>query len=850
MPTRGYAADPYSYMEARALVDGLGISEPVAVTLVRRGHRTVAAARAFLEAAESHDPLEFDSMEEITTRLLDAVGAGRKITVHGDFDVDGVCATTILVSALRGLGADCDWYIPHRLSEGYGVSLDTIEKLASRGTSLLLTADCGIASVAEIDAARAAGMDAIVTDHHSPGAALPDCPILHPRLSGYPFADLCGTGVAHKLAIALSRRAGTARDPDEDLDLVALATVADLVPLLGENRALVRRGLAIARRGLRPGLRALVAAAGSDPERLDEGDFAFRLAPRINAAGRLYRADAGVELFLTEDPGRAEQIAAELDRANRERRLAEREVEGAAVAALRELPEPLRDAAGLVLAGEGWHPGVIGIVASRLVEEHWRPVVVISLDGTGGGRGSGRSIPGFDLLEGLRACSGQLARFGGHSAAAGLELEPGGLEPFREAFAEHAAARLGSEQLTRTEHIDAHVGGASLGLELAEEIERLAPFGMGNPGVRLLVPSATIADVRPIGEGRHARFSLHSGEARAVGVAFGRSSLPAGSDPVDASVRLEVNQWNGSVEPRVVLRELYPLAEGENGSVTREHADECGCEADEWWGRFEAELGGPLEAEADPAPDPPGARRLVEGRASAAALLAELGSSGEGVLAVCADGSRRQRLVGGSIGLSRFAGSAASVACGRCSRALINEALSGESGGLLLVDYAALELADASLLPYEHVVLVDPAPSPLHAALAGRSPEDDPGYLHRVWGESERGFALRMAEEELGLRRSLTTIFRSLRDSGPAQGEPLRALLGGDGPHRRSPELAGRCVRVLLELGLLERAADGGAGSLGAVSSESTDLERSAAFRAYRSRLEEAKRFLASQRRP
>ena len=306
------------------------------------------------------------------------------------------------------------------------------------------------------------------------------------------------------------------------------------------------------------------------------------MAPRINAAGRLYRADAGVELFLTEDPERAAEIATELSRANGERRATEQEVSTAAEAARRELPEHLRDAPALVVAGEGWHPGVVGIVASRLAERHHRPAIVISLDGEGGGRGSGRSIPGFDLLAGLEACASHLTSFGGHRAAAGLELPADAVDGFREAFCAHAATVLGPDDLVRTVEIDAMIGGAGLGLDLAEELERLAPFGMGNPGVRLLVPSARVEDVRAMGEeGKHSRFSLRSGSHRALGVAFGRSGLGVEEgDPIDAAVRLEVNRWKGSVEPRVVLRELYPHP-GQTDPDRR---------SAEWWQRFESEL--------------------------------------------------------------------------------------------------------------------------------------------------------------------------------------------------------------------------------------------------------------------
>ena len=724
-----YAAEPYSYADVRAVAEDLDLSEPVAVTLVRRGYRTPELARAFLAADESHPPAAFASMPGVVERISAAIESARRITVHGDFDVDGVCATAIMVSTLRRMGADCDWLIPDRIEDGYGLSAGNIERLASRGTSLLITVDCGITAMGEVKLAQELGMEIVVTDHHQAGEELPDCPILHPEISNYPFASLCGTAVAWKLACALkegvgfpgpTRKVGPGNptpesDVDVDLDLVALATVADVVPLVGENRSLVRRGLAAMRRTRRPGLRALMAAAKCEPSRLDEGDLAFRLAPRINAAGRLYRADAGVELLLTEDEARAEAIANELGRANSERRATEREVDAAAEAARRELSDELREAPGLVLAGDDWHPGVVGIVASRLVERHHRPVVVVSLDGEGGGRGSGRSIQGFDLLAALEACSEHLESFGGHRAAAGLSLRAENLDAFRKAFAAHATALLGPEDLRRTERIDAMVGGAGLGLDLAEELGRLGPFGMGNPGVRLMVPSARVSDVRTMGEGKHARFSLHSGAHRALGVAFGRSSLGVGEeDPVDAAVRLEVNQWNGAVEPRVVLRELYPVEADDEGTPLHQ----CTCEDAEWWQRFDAELERPLASGAtyssiDPESRPKDSERtLVRGGRSATAAIAELVSSGAGVLAVCADASRRAALAGGASGLARFNGGAARIACHRCGRDSVAALVERAEGGLGLVDFAALELEPELADRFEHVVLVDPPSGP------------------------------------------------------------------------------------------------------------------------------------------
>jgi single-stranded-DNA-specific exonuclease len=799
-----YKAKPYAYEEAQALAAELGLSEPVAIALVRRGYRTPEEARAFLAADEWHEPGEFTAMGPIVERVLAAVAEGKRITVHGDFDVDGVCATTILVSTLRGLGGECDWLIPDRLADGYGLSADNVRKLAERGTSLIVTADCGITAVDEVVLARELGMEVVVTDHHQAGETLPDCPILHPGFDeGYPFAELCGTAVAWKLAIALRGAA-----PQDDLDLVALATVADLVPLVGENRTLVKRGLEEVRRAQRPGLRALIAAAKVEPTRIDEGDLAFKLAPRINAAGRLYRADAGVELFLTDDEARAAEIANELSRANGERRATEREVANEAEAALRELPDELREASGLVVAGEGWHPGVIGIVASRLVERYHRPVVVISLEADGSGRGSGRSIPGFDLLAGLEACSEYLGSFGGHKAAAGLELKAGELPAFREAFAAHANSLLGPEDLKRTERIDAVVGGASLGLDLAEELKQLAPFGMGNPGVRLLVPSARVRDVRTMGEGKHARFSLHSGSHKALGVAFGRPSLGVGEDdPVDVAVRLEVNHWNGAVEPQVVLGEVYPRA-----------AEEKVLDAAQWWQRFDVELARDpaVPAALDPAVAGDFQRQVCVSANAPAAVISELASCGGEVLALAAD-----------------AGLRAGMAC----------------EGARVADYAELERDPELVADFDHVVLVDPPPRAELLALVSRSPVEG-GYLHRVWGEAEWRFALSAAAAQLAQRPTLIALFRDLRDAGEANGEELRKALIGSAPQARSPETAARCFRTLAELGLVQGEPAASGGMVGVVSSEGTDLERSASYRAYSARHEEARQYLEAHRQP
>jgi single-stranded-DNA-specific exonuclease len=552
----------------------LRISEPLAQILVRRGLAEPARARAFLAASEEHPPTAFAGIERAVEPILRHVRSGERITIHGDYDVDGICSTAVLVRSLRRLGANVDWYLPDRAADGYGLNLLTVQRLAAQGTRLLVTVDCAITAVDEVARALELGMEVVVTDHHAPRAdgVLPEAPIVHPALCSYPCPDLCATAVAFKLAVALEHAAAAAGSADanagdasgaraleEDIDLVALATIADVVRLVGENRTLVRRGLRALAGTTKPGLRALMAVARVDPSKLNERSVAFALAPRLNAAGRLYRADAGLELILTEEEERAAQVAEELNRANHERRQVELRIRFDAEAQIAALGER----ASYVLAGEGWHAGVIGIVASRLAERHRRPVVLIALSGEVG-KGSGRSIDAFDLLGGLTACGGHLRRFGGHRAAAGLEIERGRVEEFAEAFCAHTEEVLSLADTAPLERVDAVVGCDQLGMELAEELLSLAPFGRGNPGVSLLLADAVFTDLRPMGEGKHVRFTVESGGARSRGVAFGTGGrLPvAAGEPAEATFTLEINEWNGVTEPRLLLRQVRPAEQG------------------------------------------------------------------------------------------------------------------------------------------------------------------------------------------------------------------------------------------------------------------------------------------------
>ncbi len=549
---------------ARSLAADLGVSEITGSVLVRRGLVDAGAARSFLAAEPpGHDPLLLGDMAAAVERIRAAIAGGERICVHGDYDADGICATAVCVLALREAGADVSWHLPSRFEEGYGVARETVDRLAAEGVGLLVTVDCGITALAEVARARELGLDVIVTDHHRPGEELPDCLVVATRPSRYPFPELCGTGVAHKLAEALLGPGHPALA--RQLDLVGLATIADVVPLQDENRALAAAGLRQLARTRRPGLRALMRSARVDPATIDATAVAFRLAPRINAAGRLHRPDLALQLLLTEDADEARRLAAELEVLNRERQAVEDRMQRDAVARIEAWPESERRRRGYVLWDEEWHEGVIGIVASRLVERFGRPVILIA--GTSDGwKGSGRSVSAFDLHGALTACSSHLERFGGHRAAAGLAIRTEELEPFAQAFAAHADVVLAEDDLRPVQVVDAIVPAAALTLDLAQELDRLAPFGLGNPDVTLLVAGVEAVEPAAVGDGKHLRFRVRQhGRDAGSAIAFGLGSQLdrlRRETRYDLVFRLKQNRWNGTIAPQLVVRRLLDSPAG------------------------------------------------------------------------------------------------------------------------------------------------------------------------------------------------------------------------------------------------------------------------------------------------
>jgi single-stranded-DNA-specific exonuclease len=827
-PSR-WRSDPYEVAAGRALAEGLGVSPVVGAILARRGLGELEEARRFLAADESHDPLTLPGAPEACELILGHAGRGSVIAVFGDYDVDGVCSTAMLVRALRALGADPVWELPSRFDEGYGLSVGAVERLAARGVELLVTVDCGITAVEPVAAARSAGLDVIVTDHHRPGEELPDCTIVHPALGGYGCPELCASGVVLKLTEALFAAAGRdSAHAAEDADLAALATVCDLVPLRGENRRIVRDGLIALGRTLKPGLRALMEVGGVAPAELSEHALGFRLGPRINAAGRMQRADAALELLLTDDPARASEVARELDFLNRDRQEAETRILFAAEAAAAAQAHQ----AAIVVAGEGWHPGVVGIVASRLVERWRRPCVVIALDSpaaapapaagdaapppAASGRGSGRSISAYDLHAGLAACAEHLTRFGGHKMAAGVELDADSVDAFRRALAAHAAAALSPDDLIPVERVDAVVPGGDLGLELAEDLELLRPFGMGNPQPTLLVPAARFERVTGMGEDKeHSRFTLvTAGGARSRGVAFGsppRALAPAAEAPHDIALRLEKNRWKGIVEPRVILRALCPTEPGEIEVLGEERP---------FWEELRAVLAGAAPSNA--AADAPGASAAARGvvedrrREGFAGVAGDLFSSGEAVLVAVADVSRR--------------------------RAGLEAVVAGLSHGPMpVVSWATLadrpELAEG----FGHLVALDPPPGGSADPLLGAAPR-----AHLAWGPAEAEFAIAVYRASLDLRPQLTEVYRALRELAPdAPPADFEAALAGPGRYPRAASDCARLLAVLTELGLVELELD--PPSCRVLEAVRSDLELSPAYRASRDRLAAAEQALAPE---
>ncbi len=597
MPKRWHVR-PHDRSLVASLERSAGVPPLVATLLAGRGVTDPAAVKSFLSGslADLRDPDSLAGVAEAADRILAAVRAGRRIVIYGDYDADGMSATAILVGCLEAVAdaAAPTWYVPDRLEEGYGLNAGALERLATDGAQLVVTVDCGIASVAEAERARELGIELIVTDHHAFGERLPAADVLvHPRLPGAeaPFGELCGAGVAFKLAWAIATRASGSRQVTprlremllRSIGLAALGTVADVVPLIDENRLLVRHGLECLRQRGGAGIGRLIELAGlTERSRLESEDVAFKLAPRLNAAGRMGHAARGVELLTTHDTARAIALADYLHELNAQRETTERSIVLAATKQATERFDPEADAA-LVLADRGWQAGVIGIVAGRLAERWHRPVVMIAQDplGTRPATGSVRSVPGFDVHAALQACREHLVACGGHAAAAGLRIEDAAIEAFREAFRAEVDRRLAPDLRRAELTLDGETTIAGLTLDAVEQIEQLAPFGQGNRRPVLCASRVALAEPpRTMGGGaRHLALRLVQHGAPIRGVAFGGAEwlphLPPPGQPFHVAFKPKINEFRGRRTAEMEVIDWRP--DGiDVGSPLPEFADTAG----------------------------------------------------------------------------------------------------------------------------------------------------------------------------------------------------------------------------------------------------------------------------------
>lgn len=547
---------------ARALSEACGFSPLAAVALCARGVDTPEKAQAFLATGTEglYDPMRLRDMDKAVAAIREVIREKQKIIVFGDYDVDGITATCVLLRYLRSLGADADYYIPNRLSEGYGLSCAAMDALYKQGVRLIVTVDSGVTAFEETAYAKKLGIRMVITDHHECREELPEAEaIVNPRRSDcdYPFTELAGVGVAFKLICALAGPENLGRVIDKYADLVALGTVADVMPIVGENRVIVAAGLRRLAVTENLGLEMLLREAGQKSRRLTSSVISFILAPRINAAGRMGNTEQAVELFLTDDPVRAQELAAQLCEQNKERQAAENEILQQALAVLRKEYNPLEDKM-IVLAGEDWHHGVIGIVASRICDRYACPTVLIAVDGDIG-KGSGRSMAGFNLFEALSDSADLLDKFGGHELAAGLTIQKGNIDDFKARILAYADTHIKPGDLMPIIHIDCAITPAYITESSVEGLAALEPFGMKNPQPVFSMDNMYVEDITPISSDRHVRLTLVKDGISYTAMLFGTGAGGCGfaqGNFVDAAFHLEINEYRGRRTVQLVLKDI------------------------------------------------------------------------------------------------------------------------------------------------------------------------------------------------------------------------------------------------------------------------------------------------------
>lgn len=547
-------------------IDALDYPPVVATLLYQRGQRDAAGMREFLESdyrTGLHDPLQMKGMAEASARIASAISSGEPMAVYGDYDTDGVTAVALLMQAIPAMGGNLRPYIPHRVREGYGLNSEAVERLAAEGTSLLITVDCGISNAKEVAEARARGLDVIVTDHHTPPAVLPEAlAVVNPKQPGcgYPYQQLVGVGIAYKLVQALVRQGLRLPLRGRDLlDVVAVGTVTDMGPLTGENRVLVKHGLDALNTTTRPGLRALINAAGLTQGRIKASDIGFGLGPRINAAGRLDDATRSYDLLLADDLASAEQLAQALNATNRQRQDLTKKVQESA----RQQAEAEGTVKNrvVVIAGEGFPAGVVGLVAGRLVEEWGRPVLLLER-GEETSVGSARSVQDFNIINALTACKDLFVRFGGHSMAAGFTIRNELLPELDSRLQELAATQLTDDLLVPRLDIDVELPLSAIDWDLVRALQVLEPYGQANPQPVLMSRRVQVVSAQTRGaDGQHLRLLVSDGNGlpprEAIAFRLGHLADPLKRHPwIDLAYNLEEREWNGEKSIQLNVRDF------------------------------------------------------------------------------------------------------------------------------------------------------------------------------------------------------------------------------------------------------------------------------------------------------
>jgi single-stranded-DNA-specific exonuclease len=772
------------------------------MVLVGRGLGDPDEARRFIAGeADIPDPFLFAHMEGAVAAISSAIDRGGRIVVHGDYDADGITATALMLLGLRAMGLEAEWYLPSRFKEGYGLSRMAVETIAAPGPALLITVDCGVNYPEEVAFAKESGLDVVVVDHHQPGPVLPDCHLIHEVVGDYPHGTLCGVGLALKVlhALHVSRR-GAAPDklPEElesMLDLVAIGTIADLAALVGENRYYVSQGLKLIAIGQRVGLRALAGVSGCSGS-TDSSTVAYRLAPRLNAAGRLADPSPPLRLLLTEDEKEAASLAHELHELNGARQDVERQILEQAVECVDscgELP-PI-----IVLAGKEWHEGVVGIVAARLVERYHRPAILLGL-GDGVAKGSGRSIPRYDIMQGLNACSDHLVIYGGHPQAVGLTLEAEKVDDFRAAIERHAATMLTSGDLVPTFRSDAVLRGDDISADTAVALASLGPFGSGNPRPRLLLVGADLQQPETTRDGSHLRCTVKMDGVRVRGIGFGMgktaSSLQTDGCGRLVGVQFRVDPWQGSLRPEFLIEHVGAPPDG--GAPLLECGPSCSSWQPHQADEDESVSAGPTAAHGGGAVAlrMPLARDLRDGPGRTSAL-AQVLATGEKVVVIGCSlphmlPEARERLP-----LTDLCPDGLACAARGCGSACESAA---ESAGVLVTEWDLVARRPALVAGRAHVVVVDPPYRREHVALLERAAAGG-ANIHLYYGREERESTAKLLRYLVHPRFAMVCIYRAL--------EGMRTG-GGDAPEadvlERAAGLAWNEARVVLGRGELRLA--------------------------------------------